>query len=604
RQERQARDRGVTRSKAEKARPPTVPVPQVDIVPGRLNEAEWMALAAVEEGEDVVVDILDELLTRVMDSAFKVYLTRQCIPFTINQAREAMLQIIEWRFLGRDEGEFAVAEDPTWAEDEEPSACTTDAWAQGSVPVLHAPTSPGLEETFQSEDQESMDHITLARSWMGRGSQELTPELTTNRGPPPTPEQFLEAGPGGSLGERDDLSKDLQPSDRPLMATLPLPAEPTPAGSRQPSRDLSQPASPQASTARARSLSSQFSLKDLYFCASGTDAIGDLQEPQKEEVPGAASRKSVSCPSVGGPLELSPGASVSPPRPPRAAPRRSGLHHRVGRKAGLARLDPARLPRHWVRPLSEILVPDSEARPIEAARGRQRSGKKETPAEPQALIPSARGSPKVFVPLSRGVPFCTLDLGPKRQLSSSSLGLPSPGFGSKLPFPSPGLCFLDTHPAFPDRARSPSPKLWPSAKWPSGLEGEAELLAELWAGRTRIPPQGLDSGRQKDQDPHRWPHPAPPILEATSQVMWKPMLMPEAVTLAPGVSLWNPATQVLLNSAEPQQEGKEGSSPLLNEQHPIQTVAPKPQVTVAQIMRDSTPKEWSLPAKHLPHSEP
>jgi hypothetical protein len=67
----------MTRSKAEKTRPPTVPVPQVDIVPGRLNEAEWIALTALEEGEDVVGDILADLLTRVLDSAFKVYLTQQ-----------------------------------------------------------------------------------------------------------------------------------------------------------------------------------------------------------------------------------------------------------------------------------------------------------------------------------------------------------------------------------------------------------------------------------------------------------------------------------------------------------------------------------------------
>lgn len=67
----------MTRSKAEKARPPTVPVPQVEIVPGRLTEAEWLALLAVEEGEDVVGDIVADLLDRVLDSAFKVYLSRQ-----------------------------------------------------------------------------------------------------------------------------------------------------------------------------------------------------------------------------------------------------------------------------------------------------------------------------------------------------------------------------------------------------------------------------------------------------------------------------------------------------------------------------------------------
>lgn len=47
------------------------------MVPGWLTEAEWMALTAVEEGEDVVGDILADLLARVMDSAFKVYLTQQ-----------------------------------------------------------------------------------------------------------------------------------------------------------------------------------------------------------------------------------------------------------------------------------------------------------------------------------------------------------------------------------------------------------------------------------------------------------------------------------------------------------------------------------------------
>lgn len=62
-----------------------------------------------------------------------------------------MLQIIEWRFLARDEGESAVAEDPTWGEDEEPLACTTDAWAQGSVPLLHASDSVELEDSFQNE---------------------------------------------------------------------------------------------------------------------------------------------------------------------------------------------------------------------------------------------------------------------------------------------------------------------------------------------------------------------------------------------------------------------------------------------------------------------
>uniref|UniRef100_A0A452HXV2 Uncharacterized protein n=1 Tax=Gopherus agassizii TaxID=38772 RepID=A0A452HXV2_9SAUR len=123
-------------SRAEKSRPPTVPIPQVDIVPGRLSESEWISLVTMEEGEDGVGDILEGMINQVMDECYKVYLARQCIPFTISQARDAILQIAEWRFLVRDEGEATVEEDTTWQEEEEPVACVTDSWAQGSVPVM------------------------------------------------------------------------------------------------------------------------------------------------------------------------------------------------------------------------------------------------------------------------------------------------------------------------------------------------------------------------------------------------------------------------------------------------------------------------------------
>ncbi|XP_067560712.1 LOW QUALITY PROTEIN: uncharacterized protein C2orf81 homolog [Pseudorca crassidens] len=615
---RQVRDRGVTRSKAEKARPPTAPVvPQVDIVPGRLTEAEWMALTALEEGEEVVGDILADLLAQVMDSAFQVYLTQQCIPFTISQAREAMLQITEWRFLARDEGESAVAEDPTWGEDEEPLSCTTDAWAQGSVPVLHALTSVGLEETFQGEvssapsylpavtaapaassissgphwtaptsslpfltshltphlhpgafpqDQENVDQIPLGRSWMDTGSQERMeswerpPELRVTPGPLPTPVLFQETGPRGPLEKLDDQARGHLFAVGSLNASSQPSKEMAPAGSPHRSLELSLVASPQASVERAQPLSSQFSLEDLYYSQPQPYAVGDRPELKEEKMPRIPSVVSVSGPSAGGPTTLSASGGFQPQQPGRADARPSALHYRMGRKAAMARLDPARLSRHWVRPLAEVLVPDSETSPLEAYRGRQRGEKIEAPAGPQASAPSVRVSPSVFFPIAPGVPFRALGPGPSLQFPTLSLGLPSPGFGSKLPFASPGLRFLATHPARPDVARSPSPRLWPGAKWPSGWEGEGELLGELWAGRTRVPLQGLDPGDGESQDPHKWLHPVPRVLEAKCQVMRKPVLLPEALELAPGVSMWNPATQVLFSSAEPQKEDKEGGT--------------------------------------------
>ncbi|XP_010331732.1 uncharacterized protein C2orf81 homolog isoform X2 [Saimiri boliviensis] len=620
RQERQVRDRGVTRSKAEKVRPPTVPVPQVDIVPGRLSEAEWMALAALEEGEDVVGDILADLLARVMDSAFKVYLTQQCIPFTISQAREAMLQITEWRFLARDEGESAVAEDPTWGEDEEPSACTTDSWAQGSVPVLHAPTSEGLENfpgevhssrassessaltpalpfpTSQclsafSQDPGGMDQIPLGRSWVGRGSQEQmeswepSPEMRVTSAPSSTSELFQGAGPGGPVEEPDCQSRGHLSSAGSSSVSFQLLVEKAPADDANPSSEPSLVASPQASTERGQPLGSHLSLEDLYCCMPQLDAAGDQLEHKSEGVLCLASGVWVSCPSVGGATR--PSASFQQQQAGPSGVRLSAEHHRMPCKAALKRLDPARLPRHWVRPLAEVLVSDSQKRPLETYHGRQQGKKTKARAEPQAPSPGTRVSPATFFPLQPRIPFCALDSGPTLQFPTLNLGLSSPCFRSKLPLPRSGI-----HPVVPDVVCSPSPKLWPSS-W----ERKAELLGELWAGRTRVPPQGLELEDREGQDAGRWPQTTPQVLEATSQVMWKPLLLPEAMKLAPGVSMWNRSTQVLLSSGVPEQEDKESDTFPPVEQQPIQTGPPKPQVTVAQLLKNSVPKVWSCPAK-------
>ncbi|XP_039096040.1 uncharacterized protein C2orf81 homolog isoform X1 [Hyaena hyaena] len=583
RQERQIRDRGVTRSKAEKARPPTVQVPQVDIVPGRLTEAEWMALTALEEGEDVVGDILADLLTQVMDSAFKVYLTQQCIPFTISQAREAMLQITEWRFLARDEGESAVAEDPTWGEDEEPLACMTDVWAQGSVPVLQAPTSVGLEEIFQDEDRGSVDQISLGRSWIARGSQEqmesseASPELRVTSDPPPTPELFQEIGTGGLLEELDVQARDHQSSAGSSRSQQSV--EMAPDGSPHPFPKLSQVASTQAAAQRVQPCGSQFSLEDHYYCTIQPPEAGEWLKLKKGKVHRMDSVMWVASSST----------SFETQQPTGADALHGALHYRVGRKA-TARLDPARLPRHWVRPLVEVLVPDSEARPLEAYRGRKRGVKTDAQAGPVAPGPRVRGSPTVYFSLPPSASFRVLGRGPGLQPPSLTLGLQPPGFGSKLPFPSPGIRFLATHSTLQDLARSPSPKLWPGAKWPSGWEGEAELLGEMWAGRSHVPLHGHHPRDREGQDPHMWLQMSSGVLEATSQVMWKPMLLPEAIKLAPGVSLWNPTSQVLLRSAGHRQVDKGGSISSSVQQHPIQTGAPKPQVTMRQLMKKSTPK--------------
>lgn len=46
-----------------------------------------------------------------------------------------------------DDGEVDPSSDPTWQEDEEPTAPVADCWAQGSVPQINMrkPATPTLD---------------------------------------------------------------------------------------------------------------------------------------------------------------------------------------------------------------------------------------------------------------------------------------------------------------------------------------------------------------------------------------------------------------------------------------------------------------------------
>ncbi|XP_051010744.1 uncharacterized protein C2orf81 homolog isoform X2 [Acomys russatus] len=527
---RQARDRGMTRSKAEKARPPTQPVPQVDIVPGRLNEAEWIALMSLEEGEDVVGDILADLLTRVMECAFKVYLTQQ--------------------------------------------------------------------------ERGNPDHFLLGSSWSDRESQEQTQspepsaETGVSLGPMPTLEIFQKVEPedaseelGGQEGSHTlpaSQEKSLQsshilaePSKVPLGPSHIL-ALPWKESFQPPQEVVRMVGSPQGSAEKG----SQLSLEVLYHSELNPDAAGDaLKHRSKERPPASASSKgSVSLLSVLTPEMLS--------RSPQS------------RRTPTVRLDPARLPRHWVRPVAEVLMSDPESSPLEIYRGRPRGEKTQTGARTSASKSQTLDSllhPKLPVSTSKlpsqsCAPFRALGSDPTLNLAQSS-----PAFGSKLPFLSPGFRFLAGNPIPPEVARSPSPKLWPRAKWPSGWEREAEQLGELWAGRTRVPPQGQEPVDDSASEDSGWPLAAPQVLEATSQVLWKPMVFSETMKLVPGVSMWNRGTHELLSPAATQEEAEGGNSPA-PEQLPIQTGVSKPQVMMTQLIKKETPKAWLLPAKPVPHS--
>uniref|UniRef100_F7F7C9 Uncharacterized protein n=1 Tax=Monodelphis domestica TaxID=13616 RepID=F7F7C9_MONDO len=513
-----ARDRGQTRTKAEKVRPPTVPVPQVEIVPGRLNEAEWIALVSIEEGEDVVGDILAELLARVMDAAFKIYLTQQCIPFTISQAREAMLQITEWRFLARDEGETDVAEDPTWGEDEEPRASTTDTWAQGSVPVLHAPSPPippGLEPISQPEVIPSPPYPLFEQSLSFWEPLELGP----TPGPPPTPELSSQS-PQHFVLPHPCL--DSAPNSYPCLSMW---------ESSQISLETSSPMSPHPSL-------------DMYLWGSSQ-----------------------------APLTSQPTYVRSPQPTPRSS------FHPQGGGDTQDQMEEADLPSPYY--LSVPLPPFLASPPWGLPKSRPLPA--QVPSLSPTLLPAASAK------------FMRLQLGRSYLLPAHRR--PIPNFHRGFHFPSPGLPFLT--PVLELQSRHFTPKQWSNIQWPSGLERKTDLLQMQPVGSSLM--STMESGKRPSPDLSTLPHHGTRVLEATSQLMWKPSSLLDTMKLMPNVSLWNPSKNTHRSGFIPSHREREKTlGPLSeepSEQRPIQTHALNPQVTVAQLLKGSPPKVRALPSQ-------
>ncbi|KAK6187467.1 hypothetical protein SNE40_005489 [Patella caerulea] len=126
----------VSKSRAEKGKPPASQTPVItqEIVPGKFNDNDWNVMLEKESSEEFVLDIVDELVGKTMETIYGRYIERQILPFTITQAKDAILQIIEWQFLMRDDGEVSLETQAGWQQDEEPDPAVTDCWAQGSVP--------------------------------------------------------------------------------------------------------------------------------------------------------------------------------------------------------------------------------------------------------------------------------------------------------------------------------------------------------------------------------------------------------------------------------------------------------------------------------------
>ncbi|XP_059170066.1 uncharacterized protein LOC131951721 isoform X2 [Physella acuta] len=140
---------GLTKPRGtDKSKPPTSQTPTAshDIVPGKFNENDWNYVLERDTAEDFAFDLVEEIISKTLSVIYDRHIESQLLPFTISQAKEAIVEIIKWQFLTRDEGEENFQSDSSWHQDEEPEPASTDCWAQGSVPkTIIRPKTPIIE---------------------------------------------------------------------------------------------------------------------------------------------------------------------------------------------------------------------------------------------------------------------------------------------------------------------------------------------------------------------------------------------------------------------------------------------------------------------------
>ncbi|XP_029862391.1 uncharacterized protein C2orf81 homolog isoform X1 [Aquila chrysaetos chrysaetos] len=367
------RERAATsKLRGKKSQLPAVAAAQADVIPGRLPEAEWLSLLRAEQVDRDAGDILAELLGRVMDECTKADVARQTVAFTVGQARDALLQIVQWRFLARDEGETDPEGDGNWQEDEEPEPCAMDSWAQGSVPVLRVHLSPGEGEvsSVQAPCQHGGQDYAMADEAGAPPVQTLCPGQVTSTStvlPMPGP-SCPELLPGeAAIAPRLPEGKPPRTQPAPLCPARP-PAPLCPARPPAPCLPPS-PAEPLGQPEQGRH-PPRTSHGDME--GSGAAVVRSRMTPLPPP----------SCTSL---------VSIRSGRPLRST---GAKQEGSGTVLGVPKRGPSSRPQRWIRPQVEVLDPGAETKPpacLQGAGWRCRGRELGSSRLPRGLATAGRG---------------------------------------------------------------------------------------------------------------------------------------------------------------------------------------------------------------------
>nr|CAH8861132.1 unnamed protein product [Trichobilharzia regenti] len=83
--------------------------------------------------EKICYEVAEYIVGKSFDTAFKIYLTNQLIPFVVHQASSSLSQLVNLEFMCCDPGEPCITTSSEWREDEVADSCRIDSWAQGAI---------------------------------------------------------------------------------------------------------------------------------------------------------------------------------------------------------------------------------------------------------------------------------------------------------------------------------------------------------------------------------------------------------------------------------------------------------------------------------------
>ncbi|KAJ3101422.1 hypothetical protein HDU97_001352 [Phlyctochytrium planicorne] len=129
------------------------------------GKEDYLAIVDQEEGEQLAISLIEEILTRGQEVLFEKHIESQVLPYAVQFARDTILTIVQWEFFKRDPGDVDLQ---TWLPDEEPQPAVIDSWSRGAIPVRNQPPPvPAPKKTIETNTPVSTSQVSLLSASAG-----------------------------------------------------------------------------------------------------------------------------------------------------------------------------------------------------------------------------------------------------------------------------------------------------------------------------------------------------------------------------------------------------------------------------------------------------